>query len=121
VAVPAEVAKWGPLSHQKAKVHFSLCLHLLRFSLSSACQTSAHGTVWSPAARLPRPAKAEGIYPPAGLREIVSQFLGTMQFRSLHSILPSGCLGVSDVLLLNDWDMIALYEHGSARLRIRDW
>jgi hypothetical protein len=34
-----------------------------------------------------------------------------MQFRSLHSVLPSGCLGVSDVLLLNDGDMIALYEH----------
>jgi hypothetical protein len=45
------------------------------------------------------------------LCEIVSQFLVTMQFPSLHCVLPLGCLGVSDALLLNDGDMIVLYEY----------
>jgi hypothetical protein len=44
------------------------------------------------------------------LREILSQFVVTMQFPSCHSQLQSGCLGVSDALLLKDGDILALIE-----------
>jgi hypothetical protein len=71
-------------------------------SLPSACQTSAHALHGNQ--DLP---ERRGFT----LREIVSQFLVTMQFPSCHSELRSGCLGVSDALLLKDGDMIALYEY----------
>jgi hypothetical protein len=44
------------------------------------------------------------------LREILSQFMVTMQFPSCHSQLQSGCIGVSDALLLHDGDILALIE-----------
>jgi hypothetical protein len=44
------------------------------------------------------------------LREILSQFMVTMLFPSCHSQLQSGCIGVSDALLLHDGDILALIE-----------